>query len=211
MSELDMTIQLFQARRNREIPPDSARFQLTMTRLLAQGKPVSVQQLAKELDAPAEFVSTAFQQLRQGGCEFNDRGELIGAALTLTPTRHQFRVENVQMYAWCALDTLFLPAYIGKPAYVTSRCPVTGESISLTVTPKSVEAVAPPGTVLSILTAENCTSGIEGTFCGQIHFFASRDAARRWVDERSDFAILTVAEAFRLARVIYIEPVMKHA
>ncbi len=211
MSELEMTIKLLQATRNQEIPPERARFQLTMTRLLAQGIPVSARQLAEGLGVPVESVATAFQRLQQGGCEFNDKGELIGAALTLTPTRHHFQVENVQMYAWCALDTLFLPAHIGKPACITSTCPVTGESIALTVTPDGVEMVTPPDTVLSIVTAQNCTSGIEGTFCGQIHFFASRDAAKQWVGERDYFAILSVAEAFQLAQVIYVEPVMKHA
>jgi alkylmercury lyase len=109
------------------------------------------------------------------------------------------------LYAWCALDTLFLPAYLGKPARVTSTCPATNTLISLTVTPDGVETCDPPQTVLSVITTQHCTSGLEGTFCGQVYFFASDEAARHWIGERSNFAILTLAEAYQLAQKVYIE------
>ena len=82
--------------------------------LLARGKPVSAQALADELGDPVEFMVSALHQMQQMGAEFNDKGELIGSALTLTPTNHHLSVDGVQLYAWCALDTMFLPAYIGK-------------------------------------------------------------------------------------------------
>ena len=85
MSDLTKTLKLLQHRRPQEIPPESARFTLTLTRLLSEGNPVSAQQLAEMLGDPVEFIITAFQQMHQNGAEFNANGELIGAALTLTP------------------------------------------------------------------------------------------------------------------------------
>ncbi|MDQ7026815.1 MAG: organomercurial lyase [Anaerolineae bacterium] len=108
------------------------------------------------------------------------------------------------------LDTLFLAAYIGKTATVTSICPQAEATISLTITPDGIETFTPAETVLSLVTATGCTAGAEGSFCGQIHFFASHDAAQTWIAERPDFAILTLAEAYQLAKQVYIEPVMKH-
>ena len=211
MSELAKTIELLQVRRNQGGSPESARFTLTLTRLLAEGKPVSASQLTTELDDPVEFVTISLNQMQQSGAEFNDKGELIGSALTLTPTRHHFEVSGVKLYAWCALDTMFLPAYIGKTAYVTSTCPVTNTPISLIISPNSIETFSPSETVVSIMTAEGCSAGIEGTFCNQVNFFASVDVAREWIVDRTDFTILTVPEAYQLATQIYIEPVMKHS
>src|SRR5258706_11694437 len=210
MSDVDIITQLIRATNPVTIPKETAKLQLAITRLLATGKPVSTQQLAQVLGIPSEFVSTAFQQLQEGGCEFNNKGELIGAALTLTPTGHRLEIDGITLYTWCALDTLFIPAYIGKTAQVRSLCPQTGTPISLTVTPDRVDAFSPSETVLSIVTAKDCTSGIEGTFCGQVYFFASQKVAEQWIGNRPNFAILTVSEAYQLAQEIYIEPIMKH-
>lgn len=88
MSELTQTIELLQARRGRDMPKETADFIVSYTHLLAQGKPVSAQQLADDLGDPVEFMTTAFQQMQQIGAEFNEAGELIGSALTLSQTRH---------------------------------------------------------------------------------------------------------------------------
>ena len=114
------------------------------------------------------------------------------------------------MYAWCALDTLFLPAYLGKSAKVTSTCPATNSVISLIVTPDAIHDVDPAEAVVSVMTAPNCTAGIDGTFCGQVYFFASREAAQEWIGERPDFAILTVADAFTVAQKLYVEPITRY-
>lgn len=211
MSELAKTTELLRARRSADMSPESAEFALAYTRLLARGKPLSAQELAQEIGDPVEFVVTALHQMQEGGAEFNDKGELIGAALTLSPTNHQFEVDGIQLYAWCALDTMFLPAYIGKTAKVTSSCPVTRKTISLTIHPDGIENLTPQETVLSIMTATGCSAGIEGTFCSQVNFFASRDAAKQWIGDRSDFSILSVSESYQLARTIYIEPMLKHS
>ena len=210
MSDLDSTIELLRGRRGGDMPPETAEFVVTYTRMLALGKPVSAQSLANELGDPVEFMVTALHQMQQTGAELNDEGELIGAALTLTPTIHHFRVDGVQLYAWCALDTMFLPAYIGKTAQVSSTCPITQKPISMTITPDGVENISPKETVLSIMTATGCSAGIAGTFCSQVNFFASSEAAQKWIGERSDFSILSVSDSYQLAQAIYIEPVLKY-
>ncbi|MBE2184454.1 MAG: alkylmercury lyase MerB [Anaerolineae bacterium] len=186
----------------------SAAFSRQVLQLLAEGLPVTPERVAEKLGQPVEFIRISFAELQNCGCEFSEQGALIGDALTLTPTQHHFRVNGTDLYAWCALDTLFLPALIDRTAEITSTCPQTGTSIRLTVSPHGVEAVSPPETALSIVVASGCTSGINGTFCGQMHFFASTEAAREWVGERPDFAVLSVGDAFELARQVYVEPLM---
>ncbi|MCC6896894.1 MAG: alkylmercury lyase MerB [Anaerolineae bacterium] len=178
--------------------------------LLAEGQPVTPERLAAVSGQPVEFIRTTFAALQKCGCEFNEQGALIGDALTLTPTWHHFRVKNRDLYAWCALDTLFLPALINQTAEITSTCPQTGAVIHLTVSPDGIEAVSPPETALSIVFTSGCTSGINGSFCGQIHYFVSREAAVQWVGRRTDFAVLSAMEAFELARQVYVAPLLKY-
>lgn len=192
--------------RQQVVTRESAAFSRLILQLLAEGQPVTPERLAEASGQPVEFVRTTFAALQNCGCELNEQGALIGDALTLTPTRHRFRVNDQDLYAWCALDTLFLPALIDQTAEITSTCPQTGISIHLTVSPHSIEVVSPPETALSIVIASGCTSGINGTFCGQTHFFASSEAAREWVGERTDFAVLSVNDGFELAQRVYIEP-----
>ncbi len=205
--ELAEVTDILKARQN-ALTRESATFSRQILQLLAEGEPVTPERLAEVSGQPIEFIRTTFATLQNGGCEFNKQGALSGDALTLTPTRHRFRVKDRDLYAWCALDTLFLPALINQTAEITSTCPQTGTLIHLTVSPDGVEAVTPPETALSIMIASGCTSGINGTFCGQIHFFASSEAAEEWRDERDDIAVLTLYEAYHLAQVIYIEPML---
>lgn len=190
--------------------PESAALSRQILWLLAEGAPVTPERLATASGQPVEMIRSHFTMMRNCGCEFDDQGALVGNALTLTPTPHHFRVKGRDLYAWCALDTLFLPSLIDQTAEITSTCAQIGTAIHLTVSPHGVEAVSPPETALSIVIAPGCTSGINGTFCGQIHFFASGEAAVQWVGERNEFAVLSVNEAFELARQIYIESLLKY-
>lgn len=207
--KLAEVIEILKARQQ-IVTPQSAAFSRKILQLLAEGQPVTPERLAEALGRPVEFVRTTYATLQKCGCEFNEQGALIGDALTLTPTRHRFRVNNRDLYAWCALDTLFLPALMNQTADIISTCPQTGISIQLTVSPEAVETISPPEAALSTVIASGCTSGINGTFCGQTHFFASDEVARDWVGERTDFAVLSVKEGFELARRVYIEPLLAY-
>lgn len=189
---------------------ESVAFDRAFLPILSQGQPVAAQDIAKKLGQPVAMVEDVFRQMRASGCEFNEKGELIGAALTLTPTSHHFYVNGQHLYAWCAIDTLFLPAYIGQPVRVASTCPVTGQIIQLTVSPQRVEAATPASTVLSVVLNLTCSSGLGSSFCGRIHFFATREAAEEWASGTKDIGIFTLDEAYQIARQVYIEPFLQH-
>jgi alkylmercury lyase len=189
---------------------ESAQLSLQILELLAEAQPVTPERLAEKSGQSVEFIHSTFAVLQNGGCEINEQGALIGNALTLTPTRHCFRLKNHNFYAWCALDTLFLPALIKQTAEISSTCPQTGEIVQLTVSPDRIESVNPTETALSIVFSSGCTSGINGSFCGQIHFFVSAEAAHQWVEGRADFAVLSLGEAFEVAQKVYVESLLKY-
>lgn len=76
---------------------------------------------------------------------------MVGAALTTRPTPHRFRVRGNDLYAWCALDAIFLPGLIDATAEVRSTCPETGQKIHLDVAPDRVESWLRGTGVLSVV------------------------------------------------------------
>ena len=180
--------------------------------LLAEGQPVSAEQVAAAAELPLEQVQLFYDQFKASGGELDSDGNLVGAALTLNPTRHHFYVNGKHLYAWCSLDTMFLPGLLGQTVQVESTCPVTGDAIRLTVTPEGVEDVEPSDTVLSVIipgitpACDTNRTGPDSAVCSYMHFFSSREAAEKWLKENPTVAILTPDEAFQLARANWIEP-----
>jgi alkylmercury lyase len=205
-AKLDEIIKRLGARRQTD--PESISFQRILLKYMALGQPVTAEQIADETGHPLNTIQDAFRQLRAQGCEFDGDSNLVGMILTQNPTPHRFRVDGRDLYAWCALDTLFLPALLGQTAEVESICPISRRNITLTVTPEKIEACSLPEVTLSIMTAECCAPGPQGDFCGQIFFFASEDAAAAWIGGRSGMEILSVNDAFTLARAVYVDAVI---
>jgi len=171
---------------------------LVLLRLLARGEPVTITQLAAAAGQPTEAIQHAIAGWRD--TEYDQQGRIIGYALTLRPTPHRFSVDGRQLYTWCALDTLFFPAVIGRPARVESPCGATDLPICLTVDPEAgVTTLDPATAVVSIVTPEQVDS-VRAAFCNPGRFFATRDAAREWQAKHPGMHLLSVAEAYRASR-----------
>lgn len=169
-----------------------------LLRLLARGAPVSISQLAAAAGRPTGDVQRAVAGWSD--TEYDEQGRIIGYGLTLHPTPHGFTVDGWQLYTWCALDTLFFPAVIDRPAHIESHCPGTGVPIRLTVDPiAGVTAVHPTTAVVSIVTPDQVSS-VRSAFCNPGRFFATRDAASDWQAKHRDMEIVSVADAYQASR-----------
>lgn len=211
--DLDDIIRAWRHRTQRVSPLRLTSVCIQAIRLLAEGEPVSAWQLASASQMTLDEVKDSFKELSHYGAEFDTEGNLVSTVLSLNPTVHQFRVHERDLFAWCALDTLFLPALLGQPAVVESRCPTTAVDIQLTITPEGVEALDPPDTVLSVVIpgvtpgcAVGTKSGPQGSLCSAIYFFGSHEAASTWLATHPGLAILSVHEAWQLAHEVWIKP-----
>lgn len=210
---LEQIIVAWQSTKEREYQfPQQRALELILIRSLAEGNPVSPESLATAAGLSAEVVEKFFGSLQKSGADFDSLGNLAGLVLTLRPTPHAFKLNGIQLYAWCALDTLFLPGLIGRRADVVSTCPVTGEEIRLAVRPDGIESAQPDGVVLSTVVpgysaacAAGQKGGAQGPVCSSMHFFRDRRAAAAWLVAQPDIAILTLEEAWELARRVWIE------
>lgn len=118
---------------------------------IADGAPVSKTAFSTRTGLALDNVDRMFDRLAAFGAEFDDAGDLVGNILTQNTTPHRFKVSGRQLYAWCALDTLFLPGLLEQTAEVESTCPVTGVRIWLTVAPDRVENPHPADVTLSVV------------------------------------------------------------
>ena len=137
----------------------------------------------------------AKRQLRQGG------RVVAFSGLSLTSTAHRFTIGGRQLYTWCAWDTLFLPAMLGRPADVESTCAVTGSDVRLTVDPNGVRQLDPQPLWVSFPpAATTSTADITGAFCCHVHFLAMPAAAEHWLNRHPDDTVLDIDDAYKLGR-----------
>ena len=118
---------------------------------IAEHGAVSPEDLGAQLGLEPERAREIFAGLANLGMEIDAEGNVVGAALTPTQTPHAVRFGARKLFAWCALDTLFIPGLVGEPADIESTCPTSGEAIRLRVSPDGACDYEPGGAVLSVL------------------------------------------------------------
>ena len=177
------------------------RIALTLIRQLALGVPVGVSRLASAAEVSEAQITDTLDHLPG---VFRDEEQRVVGFMGLSVAEfgeHRIEVGGRTLTAWCAWDTLFLPELLGAPARVRSRCPGTGERISLTVGRDGPSDVRPAGTVLSLLAPERpFDADVVRSFCHFVNFFASEQAAGEWTERHPGTFTLSLEQGFQLGR-----------
>jgi alkylmercury lyase len=184
------------------LAPDEQTVGLALTRMLAEGEPVSDRRLAEALRLDEDTLRATVGSWP--GVFRDDTQRIIGfMGLSVVPFgNHRIEVDGRTLSGWCAWDTLFLPELLGRPARVASRCPTTGEEISLIVGAAGPTDVRPAGTVLSFLAPERqFDADVMRSFCHFVHFFASAQAAAEWTQQYPRAFTISIEDGFRLGRL----------
>ena len=180
---------------------DGKRISIALYRLLAEGEPVLVGELATKVGLDEKRVQAMLRSWP--GVFFDKHGRIQGYwGLAIAEMKHRFEVAGKTLYTWCAWDSLFLPEILQQTAQVSSSCPVTGETIRLRVNPNEIETVDPPGMVMSFPRVDRMELGedVVTNFCHFVHFFRSPEAANRWLEKHPGHLILSSDDAIALAR-----------
>ena len=183
---------------------DNLHLLVRVVRVLAKGRPVTTNQV-DEIVTELGINPNASEQFLQTVAERDDDDNIVGAlGLSLKEHPHRFNVGGIQMTAWCALDTLFLPVMLQQTATVETQSPVSKEKIRITVGPEGVKEANPAGAVMSTVVFDpdstdlNTPTDIQMNFCRNIHFFTSGEEVEQWAAGRSDIETLSLEEAFDL-------------
>ncbi len=212
-SDFEQIVQAWENSKQRNYSTESVKASDFVLQSIASGNPVSAEELATNLGFGLKETQILMRRSRKSGADFDDEGRMIGNALTLRPTSHRLEIGGQTLYAWCALDTLFLPGLIGKPGEVHSTSAATGDPIRLTVAPTGVLQFDPTSAVLSVVvpgTSQACdpdqSGGANGAACSSMNFFTTRKEAEEYLGADSDVSILTVQEASELAQRAWVKP-----
>jgi alkylmercury lyase len=175
---------------------------LFLLRTLAKGQPVSSAGIASALKMSSHDVQVALTTFTD--IEYDHAGDIVACGLSLLPTPHSFKIGGHDLYTWCALDALMYPVALDQTALVKSHCPVTGVAVRLTVTPTGVRFLSPTGVVVSIVAPVSQVGccNVRNSFCSQVHFISSSQAAAIWLSKHPDVIILSVEEAWQLGCAI---------
>ena len=169
--------------------------------LLAQGELVTPAALAARTGVDEAVVMETLDGWP--GVFRDDQGRVVGFwGLAIPEMGHRFHAEGGKpIYAWCALDPFLIVPVIGRAAHVESKDPVTGETVTMTVTPDGVEDISSASAVVSFLVPEKpFDRDVIQSFCHYVLTFASRESAERWASQRDGIVLLPVADAFEVGR-----------
>lgn len=177
---------------------------LSIYRLLVKGKPVSKRVLAEVSGIPVDRVEKILSSW--SGIYFNDVNEIIGYwGLGLVEMPHQFIVDGITLYTWCAWDALFIPQLIEKSAMIRSTCPISKQNIQLEVAPKGIESLTPESTLITFIdppSSEKIKDDLVGCFCHFVHFIYSADEIKKWESEhQGSYLYLEPNEAYELGQL----------
>lgn len=180
----------------------SRRIATAIIDLLAQEDPITPAQIAGHAVVPEEVVLATLKGW-PGGVFWDGEGRVVGSwGLAIPEMPHKFQADGGKpIYAWGALDPFLIVPVIRRSARVESKDPVTGESITMTVTPQGLTDVSPASAVVSFIApTKPFDSDVIQSFCGYVLNFASQESAERWASERSGIVLLPAAEAFEVGR-----------
>ena len=176
------------------------RIAIATYRLLAKGKPVATEAIAGEVGVPTAQIEAALNSWP--GVYRDDTGRIAGFwGLAIAPLDPEYRLQSAgkTSYAWCALDTLFIPPLLGETVAVRATDPVNGEPVSLVVDGDGAHEVTPSGAVVSMVIPDRPFDyDVIDSFCHRVLFFTSEESGRKWVAGHAGTTLLTVDEAFQV-------------
>jgi hypothetical protein len=187
-----------------DLDESARRIAVSLYDLLAKGEPVTIADLA----ARSRVEESVARGTIEGwpGVFRDDGGRVVGFwGLAIPEMAHRFHAEGGKpMHAWCALDPFLIIPVIGRSARVASIDPVTGEEVTMTVTPRGVEDLFPASAVVSFVMPDKpFDHDVIQTFCHYVLNFASLDSAEGWASEREGMVLLPVSEAFEVGRLAW--------
>jgi alkylmercury lyase len=76
-------------------------------------------------------------------------GRVVGSwGLSIMPTDHKLRIRGRELYTWCAVDAVGIPAGLGEDAIITSKCSQCGVPVRVEMVAGQVGSVEPAGVQL---------------------------------------------------------------
>ena len=171
--------------------------------LLAQGRPLPVEEIAKATGAEVGEIEAAVDAAR---CERDAQRRLIDLfGLMLTPTHHRLEIGDKVLFSCCALWAHVIPKLVDSRVWVESVDPRRHELVRLSISHASVESADPPGAAatLALATQETIEADVSRAFCSQVRHFVSRESAEEFAAGLPTCHAVELAELQEAAELLH--------
>ena len=171
--------------------------------LLAQGRPLAIDQLAAETGVEVDRLRELLVSVRS---QFDEEGRLVDLfGMTLQRTPHRLEIGSNVVFSCCALWAHVIPKLINRSIVVHSRDPVSNALVHLSVSPERLESVEPVHAMatMAVANARDIATDVCAAFCCQVKHFVSRENAELFVSGSSRRSVVTVGELHELGADFY--------
>ncbi len=169
-------------------------------RMFAEGNGVVPQTLADHLDVSLDAVDDALR--RWPGVERDSAGRITGMGLTTETTQHRVNIGPISLYAYCALETMFIPAILNQTVEVASLSP-SGGTVSVRLTPHELLSSHPETAVITLVRpSDRLGDDVRRSYCCYVHFFLEPSSAEAWTQRVDGAFALSVEDAATFGRLL---------
>ena len=182
------------------LSPEQRRIIIGLYRMFAEGHGVVPRALADRLDVPLAAVEDALRAWP--GVERDGEGRITGMGLTTEPTPHSLVIGDARLYAYCALETLYVPAILNQTVEVVSLSP-TGGRVSLRLDAEGLLSSNPETAVLSLIhPSRRLGDDVRSSYCCYVHLFPEQSSAEAWTQRIDGAFAIPVEDAAEFGRLL---------
>ncbi len=161
--------------------------EVAFAHLLATGKPVSGETIARDMGTSPVAVEAAIDTLGAAGwLDRDEGGRITGAAgLSLSDGPNRVEIGGREFRTWCAYDALGIPAALGVDARATTACGVCGINLAV-----PIHEGEPEGGQLLWMSSGG--DDLRRDFCTPTVLLCSEEHGREWGRRLADNGQLVV-------------------
>ncbi len=194
---------------------DSQRLSLSIYHLLAKGLAVSIKQVTEHSGLPSDYIRRELRRIpntayndntADGNKKDGDQNKSIVSflGLTINKTDHLLTINHNKLYTWCAWDGFFITELLQSTGVLTSQCPISNESVTLTISGTGIEEADLENACLSMRMpiAEAMHNNLRFHFCDYVKLFSSTQAGQEWCAANEGAFLLSIEQTWQLAQKV---------
>lgn len=161
-------------------------------------EPVDAASIGRATGENEQAVAGTLERLAaKGAARLDAERRVVGiGGVSLEPSRHRMRLGEKDLYTWCAIDAVGIPAALERDAEVRTSCPHCSADIVITIEAGRARSDLDPLFFLPTIDFEN----VYEEFCPLINAFCVREHLGAWQAANGNVPgrTLTLAEVARL-------------
>jgi len=185
-------------------PPERELYVWILGRFGSSGRPSGEAVRAEAAQLRLDFDQVREKLASEDLIHFDAEGEIaVAYPFSGRATPHRVLMDGHAVYAMCAIDALGIAPMLTRTIQITSRDPITNQTIDVRLHADGTGTWLPKEAV--VVAGRACEGEAFHGCCQVLNFFASPENAERYLREQPDVRgfPITIPQAIELGRVIF--------